>query len=138
MCLTCAAAIKKNKLPTLSTANVPPFPDKPQELELNQLEERLVSPINPFMQLRELPRGGQYGITGNVVNVPANNMTCVSSLPRHLDDSGTIPVKLKRRLRYKSHVLYQNVRPKKCMDATNYLLKKPLYKSYVRDGIDTE
>ena len=46
------------------------FPDKPEVLNLNSLEERLLSPRIPFMQLHELPRGGQLSINGNVVNVP--------------------------------------------------------------------
>lgn len=45
---------------------------KPKELDLTNLEERLVSPRLPFMQLRELPRGGQVSIRGNIVNVPAD------------------------------------------------------------------
>ena len=48
------------------------FPVKPDVLELTSLEERLVAPRICFMQLRELPRGGQLKISGGVVNVPAN------------------------------------------------------------------
>ncbi len=78
MCKTCASYIKRKKLPPLATANLLLFPHKPNELNLNPLEERLCAPINTFMQMRELPRGGQMGITGNVVNVPADNLTCVN------------------------------------------------------------
>ena len=38
------------------------WPDKPQELNLHQLEERLIALRIPFMQIRELPRGGQYSL----------------------------------------------------------------------------
>ena len=48
------------------------FPVKPQRLNLTPLEERLISPRMPFMHLRELPRGGQLSIDGNVVSVPAD------------------------------------------------------------------
>ena len=48
------------------------FPVKPDVLELTSLKERLVAPRICFMQLRELPRGGQLKISGGVVNVPAN------------------------------------------------------------------
>ena len=57
----------------------------------------------PFMQLREFPRGGQVCIHGNVVNVPADVISVVSVLSRPISESQTIPIKLKRRLRYKHH-----------------------------------
>ena len=44
---------------------------KPQRLNLTPLEER-ISPRMPFMQIRELPRGGKLSIDGNVVSVPAD------------------------------------------------------------------
>ena len=62
----------------------------------------------PFMQIRvrELPRGGQLSIHGNVVNVPADVNSTVSTLPRSIDQSQTIPITLKRGSCYKYH--YQN------------------------------
>jgi len=97
------------------------FPQRPEVLNLTQLEERLISPRIPFMQIRELPRGCQLSIHGNVVNVPAEVNLTVNSLPRSLNDSQTIPIKLKRKLTYKHHYKFQNVRPKKVLDAAKYL-----------------
>jgi len=51
------------------------FPVKSDVLELTWLEERLVAPRICFMQLRELPKGGQLKISGGVVNVPAKIMS---------------------------------------------------------------
>ncbi|XP_052075796.1 uncharacterized protein LOC127713867 [Mytilus californianus] len=136
VCRTCLKSLKKGKLPNLAIHNKLNFPLKPQVLMLNSLEEKLVAPVSTFFQMRELPSGGQFGIQGNVVNVPADNMSTVKMLPRRLPESQTIPVKLKRRLRYKSHVMFQNIRPQKCIDATKYLLTKPLFKQYVTDGLD--
>ena len=136
LCHTCANSMLNNRLPALSSANYTSFAPRPAELELNQLEERLVSPINTFFQLRELPSGRQTAIRGNVVNVPADNISTVKALPRHIPDSQTIPVKLKKRLRYKSHYMYENIRPLKCIEATNYLLQKCLFRQYVPNGLD--
>ena len=136
ICHTCANSILHNRLPKLSSANYLTFAPQPSELDLNQLEERLVSPVNTFFQLRELPSGRQTGIRGNIVNVPADNVSIVKSLPRHIPDSQTIPVKLKKRLRYKSHYMYENIRPQKCIQATKYLLQKPLFRQYVPNGFD--
>ena len=59
-------------------------PDKPSLLSLTPLEERLISPRIPFMQIRELPRGGQLSINGNVVNVPSAVNSTVHTLPRRM------------------------------------------------------
>ena len=69
------------------------------------------------MQLREMPRGGQINLKGNIVNVPADVNNTVRQLPRMLDDSETIAVKFKRKLCYKHHVSYEKVRPNKVMEA---------------------
>lgn len=58
------------------------FPARPEILELNKLEERLISPLNIFMQMRELPSGWQVSIRGNVVNAPADSISTVQTLPR--------------------------------------------------------
>lgn len=62
------------------------FPKKPAVLDLTPLEERLVSPRIPFMQIRELPRGGQLLIHGNVVNVPSDvTQQCTHCLDRSVN-----------------------------------------------------
>ena len=96
---------------------------KPQCLNLIPLEERLISPRIPFMQIRELPRGGQLSVHGNVVNVPADANSTVSTLPRSINESQTIPIKLKRRLSYKHYCQFQNIRPRKVLEAAEYLVK---------------
>ena len=103
ICITCDSNLKKGKIPSCSKANKMGFPDKPDVLNLTSLEERLISPRIPFMQIRELPRGGQLSIHGNVVNVPSDVNSTVHCLPRPMSESQTIPIKLKRRLSYKHH-----------------------------------
>ena len=96
ICSTCHSNLKAGKLPTCAKANKMTFPEKPDVLkDLTPLEERLISPRIPFMQVRELPRGGQLSIHGNVVNVPADVNSTVSVLPRPINESQTIPIKLK-------------------------------------------
>ena len=82
ICSTCHSNLKAGKLPTCAKANKMTFPEKPDVLkDLTALEERLISPRIPFMQVRDLPTGGQLGIHGNVVNVPADVNSTVSILP---------------------------------------------------------
>ena len=106
------------------------FPEKPKELDLYPLEERLISLRIPFMQIHQLPRGGQFSIKGNVVNVPVDIQLTINSLPRTLDKCGTISVKLKKKLSYKSCDFRENIRPCAVICALHYLMNKSeLYKS---------
>ena len=124
ICGTCHSNLKAGKLPSCAKANKMNFPEKPDVLkDLTPLEERLISPRIPFMQLRELPSGGQLSIHGNVVNVPADVNSTVNVLPRPINESQTIPIKLKRRLGYKHHYQFQNVRPSKVLEAAQYLVR---------------
>ena len=86
---TCVTALRGSKTPKLSVANGMKWSDKPPELELHHLEERLISLSIPFMQIRELPRGGQYSLKGNVINVPVDIQPTVSCLPRPMDENFT-------------------------------------------------
>ena len=136
ICRNCDSNLTKGKLPNFSKANKMSFPKKPDLLNLTPLEERLISPRIPFMQIRELPRGGQLSIHGNIVNVPSDVNLTVHCLPRPINESQTIPIKLKRRLIYKHHYQFQNVRPKKVLDAAKYLVDtSDLFK---REGIEVQ
>ena len=136
ICNACHLNIKEGKLPQCSKANGMGFPNKPSVLDLTPLEERLISPRIPFMLIRELPRGGQLSIHGNVVNVPSDVNSTVHTLPILISESQIIPIKLKRRLSYKHHYQFQNVRPKKVLEAAKYLVTtSELFKS---EGIEVQ
>ena len=148
ICGTCHSNLKIGKLPTCAKANKMTFPEKLDVLkDLTPLEERLISPRIPFMQVRELPSGGQLSIHGNVVNVPANVNSTVSVLPRPINESQTIPIKLKRRLGYKHHDQFQNVRPTKVLAAAQHLVhNSEIFKNegiqvtdnYISDTVNNE
>ena len=72
------------------------WPDKPAELNLHQLEERLIALRIPFMQIRELQRGGQYSLKGNVINVPVDIQATINCLPRPMDENFTVAIQLKK------------------------------------------
>ena len=98
ICSTCHSNLQSGRMPSCAKANSMCFPELPKPLKnLSPLEERLISPRIPFMQVRELPSGGQLSIHGNVVNVPSDVSSTVNILPRTMDESATIPIKLKRR-----------------------------------------
>ena len=71
----------------MSTASVP------QELQdLNSMEERLIACVAPFMKLVLLPRGGQRGITGQVINFPSSMTEVFNQLPRPATGSDIVLV----------------------------------------------
>ena len=123
VCHTCFSAIKKQKLPSCAKANLMEFPKIPNELDLTHMEERLIAPRIPIMSIHQLPRGGQLSLCGNVVNVPANVNKTILKLPRNRDENECIPVKLKRKLSYKHHVEFRNVRPQRVLNAVNWLIE---------------
>ena len=129
LCHTCINNLKEKRTPKLSFKNKTCFPPKIDVLDLQVLEERLIALRIPFMQIRELPRGSQLSMKGAVVNVPTDVQTTVNSLPRTQSMMETIPIKLKRRLVYKTSTCTQNVRPARVIKALQYLLENSdLYK----------
>ena len=125
LCLTCHRELAHNKIPILSQLV---FEEIPIELMgLTPLEERMICPRIPFMQIRSLGRDKQYGLRGNVVNVPISVDTSVSVLPRSFDETYTVQIKLKRIMQHKSHFMFENVRPSVIMNAAKYLVNTPLY-----------
>ena len=129
ICHTCLSALRDSKLPKLSVANGMKWPDKPPELNLHQLEERLIALRIPFMQIRELPHGGQYSLKGNVINVPVDIQPTINSLPRPMDENFTVAIQLKKKLSYKKVDFKENVRPLRVLSALHWLMNNSeLYK----------
>ena len=122
ICNTCLFNIRKGKIPKLSVSNGMAFPKKPPELNLSNLEERLISLRIPFMQIRALNSGGQFSVKGSVVNVPAEIEPTIRALPRLQNESETIPVKLKGMKEFKHAVAIENVRPVAVMTALRTLM----------------
>lgn len=134
ICSTCFAAIRKKNIPPLSVYNgfkYPPLPDCLKDFPLDLVTERLISPRIPFMQIRRLRHvHGQYGIYGQVINVPIEVNTMVNLLPRQVDDDHAITVHIKRKKIHKSSYVYGIVKKRKIKVWLRYLKYTPLYKSY--------
>ena len=136
ICHTCLSALRDSKLPKLSVANGMKWPDKPPELNLHQLEERLIALRIPFMQIRELPRGGQYSLKGNVINVPVDIQPTINSLPRPMDENFTVAIQLKKKLSYKKVDFKENVRPLRVLSALHWLMNNS--ELYKKSGIEVD
>lgn len=130
VCKTCNGALKQGRVHTQSWANGLELDVIPPVLaELRPLELRLISQRIPFMKLVGLPKGGQKKIHGSAVNVPSKLQPVISLLPRLPNTAEVVPLKLKRKLSYKGHYMHEYIRPKKVMDALQWLQQNnPLYK----------
>ncbi|CAF1405512.1 unnamed protein product [Rotaria sordida] len=129
LCVTCRKDIVLGKIPNLCLSNGLAFYEVPDCLKiLTELEERLISPRIPFMVIRTLGFCKQFGLKGNLVNVPMNVDTNVSILPRSFSDTHTIQLKLMRQMKNKNAFMYETIRPKVVHTAIKYLVEQELYK----------
>lgn len=80
------------------------------------------------MQIRRLRHvNGQYGILGQIINVPVEVNTMVNQLPRNLEDDYCFYVHLKKKLIHKSSYVNGLVSRKNIKEWLLYLTKTPLY-----------
>ena len=80
------------------------------------------------MKMVALPSGKQRSIHGPAVNVPSKVDTLCNVLPRLPSQSELVPLKLKRKLAYKGHYMYDYITPQKLLDALAFLKgNNPLY-----------
>ena len=80
------------------------------------------------MVIRSLGYSKQFGLKGNLVNVPMNVDTNISILPRTFSDTQTIQLKLMRQMKNKNAFMYETIRPKVVHTAVKYLVEQELYK----------
>ena len=130
ICKTCDYALRRGRMPAQSKANKLDLENIPTELsDLSPLEERLICLRIPFMKMVALPCGKQRAIHGPAVNVPTDLTPMCTLLPRLPSQAQMVPMKLKRKLCYKGHYMYQYVRPAKVLAALEWLrANNPLYR----------
>ena len=127
LCYTCFISFRKGIVPKLCLLNGLEFPPIPDELkDLTELEERLISPRLPFMQIRELGIDKQYGLRGNVVNVPISINNTVKLLPRSFNKTETIQILLKRMRQHKSSYIKECINLYRVKTAAQYIVNQPL------------
>ena len=88
---------------------------------LNRLEKVIISKRILFAKIVVMPKGQFRKIKGPICNVPIESEAICNVLPQGVDSNGLILVKLKRKLCYRGHVLFQSVRPDVVKEALNYL-----------------
>ncbi|XP_064402301.1 uncharacterized protein LOC135348074 [Halichondria panicea] len=122
VCKTCDGSITRGVMPAQATINGMELDSEPHELKcLNALERRLIALRVPFMKMVALPTGKQKCIHGPAVNVPSKVDTVCDILPRLPSECQLVPLKLKRKLSYKGHYLYDYVSPERLSNALIWL-----------------
>ena len=113
ICLTCHRKIKKNDIPCQAVVNKLGVDKIPVQFQtIRKLERVLVSRRILFKKVSIMPKGESPKLKGSVCNVPISEIdTNCMTLPRPSDSNGLIIVKLKRKVEYRSHVLFEPVRP---------------------------
>ncbi|XP_034567817.1 uncharacterized protein LOC117832690 isoform X2 [Notolabrus celidotus] len=139
ICHTCHEHLKNGAMPKLAVANNLGLADIPPELcDLNILERHLIAKCITFAKIIPLPKGRQRAIHGNVVCVPSEVQETIDALPRLRSESQVLRVKLKRRLTYRGHHLFQTVTWSKLIQALHKLKEiHPQYEDItIRDEED--
>ena len=129
ICKTCDTKLKKKKIPCQAVWNKLQLSEFPDHIPcLNKLERVIIAKRILFSKIITMPKGQFRKIKGAICNVPIKADTICNILPRGIDSNGLILLKLKRKLCYRGHVLFESVRPDIVQTALNYLKQNnPLY-----------
>ena len=113
ICICCRNSLrhKKQKMPDQACANGLQLHDIPQDLQnIFPLESRVISPWIPFITILFMWwYGCHHKVKGPPANVPATLDQIIEILPHIPSEVQLHPVKLKCKLEYKSHYIYDMI-----------------------------
>ena len=133
-CHSCMANLKKRKVPKISISNGMELDEVPEELaDATDLEQQLFARMLVFLKIFPLPKNRMKGQVGKMINVPLEESdisNTLKTLPRGLDESALVPLRLKKMKKLKNAYAEAFVRPAVCIKAVQKLksLKNPHYK----------
>ena len=122
ICFTCHNHIRNSKIPPQAVWNILEVFELPPEIyNLKRLEKLLISKRILFKKIAVMSKGQQQKIKGAVCNVPIQAEEIYNCLPQSMDSNGLIWVKLKRKLEYRGHVVFEGVDPNSIKCALDFL-----------------
>ena len=123
---------KKTKMTDQACENGLQLHDIPQDLQnILPSERRVISPQSPFITILVMRQyGGHYKVNGPPVNVPATVGQIIDILPHMPSELQLHPVKLKHKLEYKSHYMYDMIHRDHANGAITWLKQ---HNSHYRD-----
>ena len=91
--------------------------------DLRKLEKIIIAKRLLLKKVTIMQKGQCLKIKGAICNVPINADDICKVLPRGMDNNGNVQLYLKKRLNFKSHILFEAVRPKVAHDVLDFLKK---------------
>ena len=113
ICTACDEALPKNSVPCQAVANRLNVLELPKLFQdIRRLERLLVSRRILFKKVTVMPKGKSLKIKGSICNIPVSEVDVNCNMfPRPADSNGFIIVKLKSKLEYKGHAVFEAVKP---------------------------
>ena len=113
ICITCHKKLLKETVPAQAVCNNLQIFELPSSFrDLRKFEKIIIAKRLLFKKVTIMPKGQCPKIKGGICNVPINADDICKVLPRGMDNNGVVQLCLKKRLNFKSHVLFEAVRPK--------------------------
>ena len=111
-----------NKVPCQSVSNKLEVYNFPSHFRgIRKLEKVSIAKRLLFKKITIMPRGQKKKISGIICNIPIDTTNVTNMLPRPADSNGLVIIKLKHKLDYHGHVLFELVRPVFLKSILNYL-----------------
>ena len=113
ICNRCDKALRKDRMPCQVVANKLFAEYLPKQFQgINRLEKLLGSRRILFGKITVMPQGKSLKMKCSICNIPVAevDVNC-NALPRPADSNGLLIIKLKHKLEYKSHAIFEAVRP---------------------------
>ena len=122
ICKNCHKNIAEGKVLCQSVSNKLEVCNFPSHFcEIQKLEKVLIAKRLLFKKITIMPRGEMENISDTICNIPIDTTNVTNMLPRAADSNGLVIIKLKRKLEYHGHVLFEPVRPVFLKSILNYL-----------------
>ena len=123
----------KGKVPCQSVSNKLEVYNFPSHFcGIRKLEKVLIAKRLLFKKITIMPCGQIEKLSGTICNIPIDTTNVKNMLPRPADSNGLVIIKLKRKLEYHGHVLFEPVRPVFLKSILNYLkINNHLYQDVV-------
>ena len=113
ICIICHKKSLKGTVPAQTVCNnLQIFELSSRFRDLRKLEKIIIAKQLLFKKVTIMPKAQCPKIKGAICNVPVNADDICKVLPGGMDNNGVVQLCLKKKLNFKSHVLFEAVRPK--------------------------
>ena len=125
ICIICHKKLLKGTVPAQAVCNNLQIFELPSTFrDLQKLEKVITAKRLLFKKVTITPQGQCPKIKDTICINPINADDICKVLPRGMDNNGVVQVCLKKRINFKSHVLFEAVRPKVVHGVLDFLKKK--------------